>query len=79
MTVDISIPRLLAKAAPILKYGSIAVLIFYVIFGAVAGLVYGLVVAALCWIIAFLCDAVVELYAEVEKLRVGDIPPQTNN
>ena len=72
MTVELSIPKILSKASPVLKYGSIAVLVLYTLLGAVAGLIYGLVVAGLCWIIAFLCDAVVELYAEVERLRKGN-------
>lgn len=74
MTVDISIPRLLQKAAPVLKYGSIAIIILYVFLGGIAGLISGLVIAAVCWIIAFLCDAVTELYAEVERLRSKDTP-----
>ena len=68
MTLSFSVPTVLSKAAPIFRYGSIAVLIFLTLLGGISGFIYGLVYAAFCWIISLLCDAVADLYKQVEQL-----------
>ena len=68
MSVSISLPKLLRKASPAFRCVGITACLLYVFQSGLAGLVSGLITVALCWIISFLCDAVVELYEQVEQL-----------
>lgn len=75
MQLNIHIPTLLKKSAPILKYVAIAIPVIYLFLGGVSGFLSGLLVGALFLIISFLCDAVVELYAQIELLQSKDSSP----
>ena len=69
MTVSVSLPKLLRKASPAFRCGGTTACLLYIFLGGISGLVSGLIIFALCWVISFLCDAVVELYEQVEQLQ----------
>ncbi len=69
MTISVSLPKLLRKASPAFRCGGTTACLLYIFLGGISGLISGLLTLALCWIISFLCDAVVELYEQIERLK----------
>lgn len=71
MTISYSIPVLLHKISPVLKYGGIIVCILNIFLEGVSGIFNVLLGLANSWILAILCDAVVDLYAHAEKTEIS--------
>jgi membrane associated rhomboid family serine protease len=70
MKINVSMPKLLAKAAPIIRVLAIIMVVVAIIslFSSLGGFITGLVYAAFLYVISILCDCVVELYSKVGEL-----------
>ena len=70
MKINVSMPKLLAKAAPIIRILAIIMVVVAIIslFSSPGGFITGLIYAAFLYVISILCDCVVELYGKVEEL-----------
>ncbi len=70
MKINISMPKLLAKAAPAIRILAVIMVVVAIIslFSSLGGFITGLIYAAFLYVISILCESVVELYAKVEEL-----------